>query len=192
MKYRLRDMFEILPEQAYQVVGEPKDVSGAQQLAQENRYQFQYWALSLIQAKPVGGEIGGRSGKKGSDRGVDGVINFIEMGGKTQRVIVHGKVKSGDIRDLVGTLEREKAAIGVFITLDHPSRDMLTEAVSAGYFHSQTWNRDYPKLQIITIGELLAGKQVEMPYAWGTFKQAERIAPTADQPQTLDMFKTSP
>src|SRR5439155_22069595 len=118
-KYRLRAMF---PDAAYQVIGEPQDLASARQLAQDDRYQFQWWALSLVQARPLGGEAGSKKGKKGSDRGIDGVINFIDDGsGKPKRVLVQvksGHVKSGDIRDLVGTLQREGAAIGVFITLE--------------------------------------------------------------------------
>ena len=111
------------------------------------------------------------------------MINFIDYG-KTERVLVQvksGKVKSGDIRDLVGTVEREKAAIGVFITLEKPSKDMTKEAVTAGFYKSKGWNRDFPKVQILTIDDLLNHKAIEMPASWGTFKQAERSKESADQ-----------
>ena len=97
------------------------------------------------------------------------------------------EVKSGDIRDLRGTVEREKAALGVFITLENPSRDMVTEAVTAGFYHSDTWNKDFPKIQILTIEDLLADKTIDMP-AWNiTFKQAERVQSTQqdNQPKLL-------
>ena len=87
-----------------------------------------------------------------------------------------GHVKSGDIRDLVGAIDREQAAIGVFITLEKPSRDMTTEAVGKGFYHSPDWNKDYPRLQILTIEELLSGKQLEMPQTSITFKQAEKMS----------------
>lgn len=189
LKYRLKDTFG---EQAqYQVIGEPQDLAGARELASgRDRYQFQWWALSLVEAKPLGGEAGSRQGKKGSDRGIDGVITFMEESGTPGRVLVQvksGHVKSGDIRDLVGTVEREKAAIGVFITLEEPSRDMRTEAASAGAFHSPAWNRDYPRIQILTIGQLLAGAEIKMPAQHGTFKRAPRAQqPEAEQP-TLDL-----
>ncbi len=86
-----------------------------------------------------------------------------------------GHVKSGDIRDLVGTLKRESAAVGVFITLESPTRDMLTEATSAGYFHSPGWNKDYPRIQIFTIEQLLRSVEVKMPPQVGTFKQAQKV-----------------
>ena len=86
-----------------------------------------------------------------------------------------GKVKSGDIRDLRGTVEREGAAMGVFITLEEPSRDMRTEAVSAGFYRSKGWGQDYPKIQILTIEELLHGAEIKMPPQYGTFKEAKRV-----------------
>lgn len=183
-KYRLAQMF---PGIAFNVIGEPLDVGAAAQLAQDDRYQFQWWALSLIRARPLGGD-GGKTGKKGSDKGIDGVITFIDDAtAKPKRLLVQvksGHVRSGDVRDLRGTLEREGAAIGTFITLEPPSRDMRAEAASAGYYTSPGWGRDYPKIQILPIAELLAGAQVQMPPAeWGTFKQAQRARVSeAEQP----------
>ena len=123
LKYRLEDMFDIQAGRDYEVIGEPISTDSAEQLATEDRYQFQFWALSLVRAKPLGGQIGGRSGKRGKDRGVDGLIYFFDGGKKPEEVVVQvksGKVKSGDIRDLVGTVERKDAALGVFITLQPP------------------------------------------------------------------------
>ncbi|MGA2505240.1 MAG: site-specific DNA-methyltransferase [Anaerolineales bacterium] len=186
MKYRLKDMFNLDEKKDYLVVGEPQDLSDAQQLAHDDRYQFQWWALSLVQAKPLGGE-GGREGKKGSDKGVDGAINFIGDGGKLQQLLIQvksGHVNSGMIRDLCGVIDREGAAIGAFISLDPPSRDMVTEAVSAGYFRSETWQKDYPRIQIMTVEDLLGGKTLEMPpSAYGTFKKAEKVKKKDDATQ---------
>jgi site-specific DNA-methyltransferase (adenine-specific) len=176
MKYRLEAMFPgIRPD----VVREPKDIGGALDLAKTDRYQFQWWALSLIRAKPLGGQEGSREGKKGSDRGIDGVIAFIDdASGKAKRVLVQvksGKVNSGLIRDLRGTLEREKATLAVFITLEEPTDPMVREAVSAGYYHSLGWGQDYPRIQILTIDDLLHNRvQVKMPLQFGTFKEAQR------------------
>jgi DNA modification methylase len=188
-KSRLKDMFDLKPGVDYQVVGEPQDLGSAEQLAHNDRYQFQFWALSLIQARPIGspspvktGEGGGGSrptGKKGSDKGIDGIITFIDdPRGKPKRALV--QVKSGhisvrDIRDLRGTVEREDAAMGLFITLEPPTRDMEREAVAAGSYHAPLWNRDYPKLQILTIDELLHGREVKIPSTAVTFKQAQKV-----------------
>ncbi len=191
MKYRLEAMFGLKPKTDYAVIGEPTTSAGAKQLAADNRHQFEWWALSLVRAKPSGGQEGSRKGKKGSDRGIDGVINFVD--GKNRapaRVLVQvksGHVKSGDVRDLVGTMERENAAIGVFITLEPPTRDMTTEAVSAGFYESPLWGR-FPRLQILTIDDLLAGKTVQMPRHDITFKQAERVKQPPEA-RTLDMFE---
>lgn len=184
MKYRMKDMFELQEKQDYQVIGEPEDVQSARQLAKDDRYQFQWWALSLVQAKPLGGDASTgsarREGKKGSDKGIDGVINFINEKNKTERVLIQvksGHVKSGDVRDLRGVLDREEAALGVFITLEEPSKDMNTEAVSTGYYHSDLWQKDYPRIQILTIEDLLNGKGIDMPKSVPsqTFKQAEKV-----------------
>src|SRR3989440_11537305 len=86
-----------------------------------------------------------------------------------------GHANSSYIRDLKGTLQREQAAIGVFITLEPPSKDMTTEAVSAGFYHSPGWNKDYPRIQILTIEALLHNAEVKMPPQFGTFKQAQRV-----------------
>ena len=131
-------------------------------------------------AKPLGGAAASKEGKKGSDRGIDGVINFIDERNKTQRVLIQvksGHVKSGDIRDLRGVLDREEGAIGVFITLEEPSKDMATEAVSSGYYHSNLWQQDYPRIQILTVEELLDGKLIDMPRSvpGQTFKKAGKV-----------------
>lgn len=187
-KYRLKDSFGLEEKKGYRVVGEPEDLGSAQQLAQEDRYQFQWWALSLVKARPLGGDA--KQGKKGSDKGIDGLIAFIEdKNGTAQRVLVQvksGKVKSGDIRDLRGTVEREGAAIGVFITLEEPSRDMNREAAEAGFYQQPGFDRNYPKIQILTISDLLNGTQLQMPSSVMTtavtFKQAQKMkAKDSDQ-----------
>ncbi len=185
-KHRLYDMFELKSGEDYEVIGEPTTEGAARALAtdsaNEGRYQFEWWALSLVGAKPVGGQAGSRKGKKGADKGIDGIINFFEPSEKgkpkAKKVIVQvksGKVKSADIRDLKGALEREKAAIGVFITLELPTQDMLKEALAAGNYESDFWDQRYRKLQILSIRDLLDGDGVDMPPQHGTFKQAARV-----------------
>jgi len=73
-----------------------------------------------------------------------------------------------------GTVEREKAAMGLFITLEPQTKDMQIEAVSAGYYHSEGWGKNFPKIQILTIEELLKGTLVDMPPVHATFKQAKK------------------
>ena len=175
MKNRLKTGFGIIPGKDYDVVGEPVDVGGARALAEQDRHQFQYWAMSLLEAFPR------EQGKKGADKGVDGVVYFIDgprhVPHKAIVQVKSGKVSSPLIRDLKGTVEREKAALGLFITLDEPTRDMRAEAVSAGFHHSDLWQRDYPKVQIRTIGELLEGKQFELPMHPSMYQAAQRVRP---------------
>ncbi|MBM2832095.1 MAG: methylase domain protein [Dehalococcoidia bacterium] len=156
MKRRLSDHF---PGIQFKVIGEPADFPSAKELAKQDRYQFQWWALSLIGARPVGDK------KKGADQGIDGVIPFPDDGGaKLKRVIV--QVKSGhvgvkDIRELRTVASND--AIGVLLTLEPPTQPMKTEAAEAGFYDSPLWQKKFPKLQILTIEEVLAGKQPHIP-----------------------------
>ena len=184
MKYRLKDNFKLEEKKDYEVIGEPESLASAHHLAQKDRFQFEWWALSLVKAKPQG-STGGKRGKKGADKGIDGVMNFVGGArGKMESVLVQvksGKVKSGDIRDLRGVVERENAAIGLFITLEKPSRDMVTEAVSAGFYESELWQKKYSRIQILTIEEILEGKEIDMPSAYSTFKQAQKIRRVSEE-----------
>jgi site-specific DNA-methyltransferase (adenine-specific) len=165
---RLRDAFKGI---AFDVHGTPKDLEGAQALAAQDKYQFQWWAVSLVNAVPFGGK------KKGADGGIDGHIYFKPDGRTTEKAIV--SVKGGDnvqvsmIRDLAHVIDREKAKIGVFITLAEPTKPMQTEAVKAGYY--ETPYGKYPKIQILTIRELFEGKKPNIPLIDPTaFKKAQR------------------
>ncbi len=173
MKSRLRTAFGIVPGKDYKVVGEPADVGGARALAEQDRYQFQFWAMSLLEALPR------EDGRRGADRGIDGVLYFVDgprRGMKKAIVQVKsGKVSSPHVRDLKGTVEREKAALGLFITLEEPTSAMRTEAVSAGFYHSDVWQKDYPKIQLHTIAELLDGNEFELPPHPSTYQAAERV-----------------
>ncbi len=81
-------------------------------------------------------------------------------------------------------MERELAVISVSITLEKPTREMIREAVSAGFYHSPGWQHNYPKIQILTINQLLHGAEIKMPPAYGTFKEAQRVrVPDAAQAQ---------
>jgi site-specific DNA-methyltransferase (adenine-specific) len=158
------------------VIGQPTEVEGARQLAvsPQGRYQFQWWALALIDADPVGGVQ-----KKGADQGIDGIITFTDAGGALESVLV--SVKSGHvnvsmIRDLKGTIERDKAAIGVFLTLEPATEPMKREAAVAGFYHSALWGRDYPRIQILTIEALLGGQKPNLPpFVTPTYRQAQRL-----------------
>jgi DNA modification methylase len=161
---------------AYGVVGEPVSVADAEALARQDPYQFQYWALGLVHARPV-------EQKKGSDRGIDGRLYFHDdKSGKTKQIVFSvksGRVAVSDVRDLRGVVERESAEIGVLITLEEPTRPMRREAASGGFYDSP-WGTRHPRLQILTIHGLLAGEQLDSPRSRGnvTFKKAPRAKPS--------------
>jgi site-specific DNA-methyltransferase (adenine-specific) len=153
---RLKDAF---PGIAFDVYGTPKDMEGARDLARRDKYQFQWWALSLVEAQPFAGK------KKGADGGIDGLIYFRSDAKTTERAVV--SVKGGDnvgvpmVRDLKGVLDREKAPIGVFLTLVPPTRPMEAEAAAAGFY--TLGDRQYARIQIITIAQALSGKKPAIP-----------------------------
>ncbi len=189
-KARLKDMFNLEPGRDYQIIGEPEDLPSARQLAQDDRYQFQWWALSLVKARPLGGQAGSKKGKMGADRGIDGIVPFIDdSSGRPKQVMVQvksGHVNSGVVRDLRGVVERENAAIGVLITLNNPTADMQKEALAAGFYTSQLWQKKYPRLQILSIGDLLNGEEVKMPPAHGAFKKAGRVKKEEGEQREFD------
>jgi site-specific DNA-methyltransferase (adenine-specific) len=172
MKTRLNDAFG--DQAKYQVIGEPVSVPDAAALAESDPYQFQWWALGLVGARPV-------EQKKGADKGIDGKIVFQgDAPGIFENVVLSvkaGHVTANHVRDLRGVVEREKAAIGVLISMEDPTKPMQTEAVTAGFFESKTWGKKYPKIQLLTIAELLTGKKIDMPpirQVDKTFKKAAR------------------
>lgn len=165
---RLNDAF---PGIKYEVHGTPKDLEGARDLAERDKYQFQWWAVSLVNAVPFAGK------KKGADSGIDGLIYFKPEGKTTEKAIV--SVKGGDnvnvamVRDLAHVVDREKAKIGVFITLADSTGPMRTEAVKTGFY--ETLYGKYPKVQILTIRELFEGKQPNIPLVDASaFKKAAK------------------
>jgi DNA modification methylase len=157
----------------YEIIGAPTDVQGAEALKEISPHQFEWWAVDLVNARPA------KDHKKGADMGIDGYINFFDdKSGQAKQVIV--QVKSGHVgvnhvRDLKGVIEREKAALGALITLREPTKPMLTEAAAAGFYEPKEFPGRYPRLQILTIAELLAGKKLEYPaHRVETFAKAER------------------
>ena len=169
---RMKSMF---PGAAIHLHGEPADIGGARALANEDRYDFQYWALTLVGARPS--DIKDGKQKKGADKGVDGIISFLGQDMKTpHRCIVQvksGHVNSATIRDLKGTVERERADLGLLITLEEPTGPMKVEALEAGFYHSEWMDRDYPRIQIITVADLLHGKQPEIPTRYNPYQLAQ-------------------
>ncbi len=182
IRHRLRDSYGEAISETYRVIGEPVDVSGATDLAVSDPYQFQWWALGLVGARPA-------EGKKGADKGIDGRIYFHEGDNATRQIILSvkaGKLHAPYVRDLRGVIDREKAAIGVLLTLDEPTKGMRTEAASAGFYKSP-WGT-HPKLQIVTVGELLDGKRIDAPPSRQTsvtYKRAPKARPKAAEQRNI-------
>jgi DNA modification methylase len=194
IKTRLDDAYGPEIRQTYEVIGEPTDVAGAAQLAEENKWQFQYWALGLCGARPTEGI------KKGADRGIDGRLYFHDdLTGDSKQIIF--SVKGGhnigvsEVRDLIGVLQREKAEIGVYISFEEPTKPMLREAAEAGFYTSPgssgAEGGKYPRIQLLTIRDLLEGtKSVQRPRLHPrdtTFRKAPRSRPTPAQNLSLNL-----
>jgi len=166
---RLKDAF---PGIEFEVFGTPKDFAGAQDLAKRDKYQFQWWAVTLINAVPYGGK------KKGADTGIDGYYYCKPDGKKTEAGIV--SVKGGEsvhrnaVGELRGVMERTNSPIGVMITLNKPTRPMVSEAAAAGFIDTPFGK--YPRIQLTTVGELLDGKLPRLPpqERGAGYRQAQR------------------
>jgi len=180
---RLKSRYpELAKKGAFSIEGVPQDFAGARDLAERDKHQFQLWACALVNVQPY------RGGKKGADQGIDG-MGFIEVAkSKTEKVLV--SVKGGEnvgasmIRDLKGTVEREKAAIGLFVTLTAPTKPMVTEAASAGHYESPHHGA-FPKIQILTIAGLLDGTErphwPDLSFGEQNFKKAKAAGKSSKQ-----------
>ena len=162
---RLADTFSKV---SFEVLGAPNDLESARILAKTDKYQFQWWASSLVNAVPTGDK------KNGSDSGPEGLIYIRPEGRKTEKVIVsvkgEGKVKVAMIRDLARLVEQEKAKIGLFVTLAEPTSSMKKEAKKSSFYKTEYGK--YPRIQILTIEQLLAGEEPEIPLIErGAFKR---------------------
>ncbi len=184
IRHRLRDAYGDEIGDSYDVIGEPTSVPDARVLAEQDPFQFQWWALGLVGARPV-------EQKKGADKGIDGRLYFHDdqSSGKTKQIVFSvkaGKTNVSHVRDLRGVMERERAEIAVLISMHSNTKDMRGEAAAAGFYES-AWGK-HPKIQLLTIGDLLRGSRVDMPPAKGvnvTFKKARRHSPNGDSQMML-------
>lgn len=155
----------------FTVVGIPRDVEAARALFARSPFEFERWAVSLVDGQPNERQVG--------DKGVDGIIRFpVDGKGGTGRVVV--SVKGGRqlapsmVRDLAGTVASHRAHAGVLITLEKPTRGMIDEVHRSGIFHADRQGRPYPKLQLFSISELLRGKRPDLPPVMLPYIQAQR------------------
>ncbi|GIV14421.1 MAG: hypothetical protein KatS3mg021_2703 [Fimbriimonadales bacterium] len=176
-------MFDLKEGKDYQVIGEPTTEAEARALAQQDRDEFQKWAIGLIpRARPY-------QQKKGADTGIDGMLYFTDNPREHPKKVViqvkSGRVGVKDIRDFRGVMEREKAVLGLFITLEPPTRDMAREAEQAGFYTTPLGNIRLQRLQIRTIEDLLQGRGFDIPSAalLSGVQTAERVQPESHQPE---------
>lgn len=155
-------MKDAFPGIHFTVEGAPKDLASALDLAEREKYQFQWWAVSLVGAQPFGGR------KRGADGGIDGILYLrLDARGPVRRALV--SVKAGAhvgvamIRDLKGVMEREKAPFGIFLTVALPSRPMREEAAATGVWRDPLTDEAFPRLQILTLAELFQGRRPKLP-----------------------------
>jgi len=183
IKRRLKDAFG--DDVTFEEHGQPTDFGSAKALAELDKWQFQQWALSLIDARPRTEGEG-----KGADRGVDGMLYFYESKEKREKILVQikgGGVQRGDVAKLLGDVNNQKFAAGILITLEKPSKPMRIEAADAGRYTSKMWHeKDYPKIQILTIEGLLDGSErVDAPPQLNPFAKAQREAKPEKQQEML-------
>ena len=182
IKRRLKDAFG--GEVQYVERGQPTDFGSANRLAKMDKWQFQQWALSLIDARP---RIEGEG--KGADRGVDGMLYFYESKEKRERILVQvkgGTVHRNDVATLIGDMNNQKFVGGILLTLEKPTKAMRTEAADAGRYKSALWHdKDYPKIQLLSVeGLLTKTERVEAPPQLNPFAKAQREG-TREQQQDL-------
>lgn len=172
---RLKDAFG--DRCAFEVIGTPEDLDAARDLAARDKYQFQWWAVSLVEAQPFQGR------RKGADGGIDGLKFFYDVDSPSAEKIVvsvkGGALKADDLRALNHLREREGAQIGLLISLAEPTSGMRADAAAAGLYAGGP-NRKYPRIQLLTIEGLLTGTQrAEHPDQAPNvnFKKAKRESP---------------
>lgn len=187
IRQRLRDHFGAQVDGSYDVIGEPASLADAAELARTDPFQFQSWALGLVGARVA------NHAKRGADRGIDGRLYFHDdKSGQSKQIIL--SVKAGEnvnvaqVRDLRGVIEREKAEIGVLISMEPPSRPMLKEAADAGSYKSPYTEERFPRIQILTVAQLLAGTSIAYPRLLdATYKKAPKARGRAAETLALPL-----
>jgi site-specific DNA-methyltransferase (adenine-specific) len=158
--------------------GVPKDMDSAIALANRQddrtRKEFEKWViLTYSKNRAIINE------KKGGDTGIDGIVYILES--KTENSKVLFSVKSGEkltpavVRELFGTVEREKAACGILLTL-YPMPNLVKESKQYGFYHNHFTGNDYPKIQVVSVAEMLQGNLLELPNVMKVLKDAEQHA----------------
>lgn len=159
---RLEHTYGASIKDTYSVSGIPRDIAAAHSLFDRSPFDFERWAVSLVNGTPNQKQVG--------DRGIDGVVRFYtDAKGQTGRVLV--SVKGGKslgpqfARDLIGTVQTERAEMGTLLTLTEPTRGIRDAVAHAGSYRWPVTGGAYPLAQVLTVGDLLGGKRMEAPPA---------------------------
>lgn len=174
IKHRLETTYGESINETFEIIGIPRDTESAQALFNRNAFDFERWAVSLVEGQPNERQVG--------DGGIDGVIRFMtdNRGGIAKALVsVKGgtQLNPGMVRDLVGTVARQKAEMGILITLHEPTKGMLQEAAKAGMYKWPSNQKDYPAIQIVTVADLLSGKLPKMPPPLPPYTRSKKHVP---------------
>lgn len=162
---------------SYETFGIPRDHAGAKALFKHSPFDFERWAVTRINARPNEKQVG--------DRGIDGIARFYLDKKTSGKVLV--SVKGGAnigpqfVRDLVGTVETQKAQMGILITMASPTKGMLDAADHGGTYTWPVNGQVFPRVQVITIDELLAGNRPNMPSLLSPYAIATKSVPQSTQ-----------
>lgn len=167
---RLRHTYGEAIRATYDILGIPRDMTGAEALFGRSPFEFERWCVMLLDGQPNEKQVG--------DKGIDGVIRFpLDAKGTSERVLVSvkgGATNPGHVRDLVGTVESQHAGMGIFICMRPPTAGMIDAANHSGTYRHPANGQIFPKVQILSVEQLLAGQRPKMPMALLPYFQARK------------------
>lgn len=180
---RLQDRYKEEIDGTFQVAGIPRDKAAALALFSKSPFDFERWAVSLINAQPNQKQVG--------DKGIDGVARFPlgdpnQKGGGIGRILV--SVKGGKqigpqfVRDLLGTVETQRAEMGVLILMTDATRGIVDAVNHAGTYKHPGNGQTFPKVQVVTVSDLLLGKRPNLPSTVNPYMKAIKntVEPSTD------------
>lgn len=167
---RMRHRFGEEVTKTFEIDGIPRDLASAKALFARSPFEFERWAVSMVDGTPNERQVG--------DKGIDGVIRFnVDAKGTQGKSLVSvkgGGLNPAMVRDLLGTVGTQRAEMGVLITLEKPTRGVTDAVQHAGTYSPPEFGRTYPKIQLLTVEQLLAGQKPNMPTALLPYIKAKR------------------
>jgi hypothetical protein len=174
---RLRHTYGESIRDSYEILGIPRDLAGAQALFHRSPFEFERWCVMMVDGQPNVKQVG--------DKGIDGVIRFpIDGKGNSDKILVSvkgGSTNPGHVRDLIGTIQSQRAAMGIFICMQPSSKGMADAANHSGLYQHPRDGKSYPRVQIITVEELLDDKRPKLPATLLPYFQAQKRSSSGDE-----------